>query len=995
MTGFRWIAIVLAVAVSAAVAHAGSLVLDGRRGYAAGHCKALDLADAVTMEAWIKPGEFADSSARILDKDDNAYMLDTHPGRSLRMIAGNVPTRYAAKLPRGLWTHVVGVYDRKANVRSLYVNGKLVADTGRANMPAMHRNRHPLRVGCGTRTPRHRFRGEMDRVTIYNRALTAKEIAALADDAAHKSHALAGTVADWDFAKSEKGAYVSSAPGGIRLVPEPRRGGIGASPGPAAALTGQAPPPAGELTLWWRQPAPTWNDAMPIGNGRLGAMVFGGVLSERLQINEDTLWGGGPYDPTHDEALPVLGEVRRLIFAGDRSAAARLAGKMLAKPVRQMPYQPVGDVLLSFPGHETARDYRRELDMVSGVVRVGYSAGGVRFRREVFASEPGQVIAMRLTADKPGRIALTARMSSPQRASVRADGNDTLVLSGVGGPANGIEGAVRFQCRLKILATGGTTSVQDAELAVRDADAAVLLIAAGTSYRSCKLVDGDPNDRALRPLAAAARMGYQKLRDAHVADYRALFGRVAVDVGTTDAARRPTDERIRTFGEGKDPQLAAMYLQFGRYLLIASSRSGCQPANLQGIWNPHMKPPWESKHTININQQMNYWPAEMGNLAECHEPMLRMTTELVESGSRTARRHYNAPGWVCHHNTDLWRATAAIDGVRWGLWPTGGAWLCQHLWEHFLYGADRAYLRRVYPVMKGSAEFFLDTLVEHPETKCLVTCPSMSPEHGGLRAGPTMDMQILRDLFGNCIEASRTLGVDADLRRRLARARARLAPMRIGQHGQLQEWLEDDDNPNDHHRHVSHLYGLHPSNQITRQTPKLLAAARKSLQLRGDGGTGWSKAWKINFWARLGDGDHALRMFSELITKSTYPSLLDRCPPFVIDGNFGGASGLTEMLLQSHVSTRPSGEDVTGCGMDREIHLLPALPNAWPAGKVRGLRARGGFEVDFAWKAGRATEATVRSKLGRVCTVRYGERVVSFPTKPGGSYRLGGDLKPM
>jgi len=972
----------------------GVLRLDGKTAYGAGHCKALDLRDAVTMEAWIKPGEFAGGSARIIDKDDNAYMLDTWPGYSLRMITGNVQTRFAAKLPQGKWSHVAGVYSRPQGVRKLYLNGREVASTGAKSMPPMAGNRYPLRIGNATRTPGCRFRGEMDRVTIYNRALKPAEIAALAADAEHKSRNLPGTVADWDFSKSVKGAYVSSDAAKLRLKPLVVRGGM-ASPETHIELTGRAQRPEGELTLWWRKPAPTWNDAMPIGNGRLGAMVFGGVRNERLQINEDTLWGGGPYDPSNPQSLKVLPEVRRLIFAGKRAEATRLAAQMLSKPLRQMPYQTVGSVYLKFAGHESAADYRRDLDLDSAVARVSYTSGGVKYKREIFSSAVDQVIVMRVTADKPGKVSFAAEFSSPQNASIKALRPGGLTLTGVGGDAQGVSGKVKFQARLRAMAEGGKTVADDGRVTVTGADSVTLIIAAATNYKNYKDLTADPVALAASRIAAASARPYAKIRSDHVADYRKLFRRVALDLGSSDAMKRPTDERILGFAKGDDPQLATLYFQFGRYLLISSSRPGCQPANLQGIWNPHMRPPWESKYTININQEMNYWPAEMCNLVECHEPQLRMIAELVENGSRTAKVNYGAGGWVCHHNIDHWRATGPIDGVGWGMWPTGGAWMCQHLWEHYLYGGDKVFLKKAYPVMKGAAMFFLDALVEHPARKWLVTCPSISPEHGGLRAGPTMDSQIIRDLFGNCIEAAKVLGGDEEFITRVRATRKRLAPMLIGKYGQLQEWIEDDDSPSNKHRHVSHLYGLHPSNQITRRgTPKLFAAARKSLEFRGDGGTGWSKAWKINFWARLEDGDHAYKMIEELITRSTYPSMLDRCPPFVIDANFGGASGIAEMLLQSHVATAVEGKvPETDSGMERELHVLAALPKAWPAGSVKGLRARGGFGVDIAWRDRKLTEAVIRSNLGRPCTVRYGEKLVRFETRKGRTYRLDGELR--
>ncbi len=761
---------------------------------------------------------------------------------------------------------------------------------------------------------------------------------------------------------------------------------IVALPAVAIELSGRATAPEEPLSLWYRQPAKEWVEALPVGNGRLGAMVFGGIEQERLQLNEDTLWAGGPYDPVNPEARAALPEVRRLVFDGKYREADKLIGaKVMARPLKQMPYETVGDLLLQFPAPAAVQDFRRDLNLDTAVATVRYRANGVSFTREVFASPVDQVVVVRLSADRKGAISFTAGLRTPQEATVKSDAGDTLVMRGVNGAAEGIKGVLEFQARIRVLADGGETSVAHGSISVTNADSAMLLLAAATSYRSFEDVSGDPEAIVKRQIAAASRKSYARLLKTHIAEHQRLFRRVSLDLGTTEATRLPTDERIQRFPDANDPQFAVLYFQYGRYLLISSSRPGTQPAGLQGIWNESMKPPWGGKYTININTEMNYWPAESCNLAECVEPLVAMVNDLTVTGGRTAREMYGSRGWVVHHNTDLWRASAPIDGPAWGIWPTGGAWLCLPLWDHYEFGGDPAYLARIYPILKGSTEFFLDTLVEDPKTKWLVTNPSLSPEnqhpHGAaVCAGPTMDEQILRDLFSNTIQAAEILGVDEGFRAQLAETRARLAPTQIGKAGQIQEWLEDWDVEamNQQHRHISHLYGLYPSHQINVfKTPELAAAAKVTLNTRGDITTGWAIAWRINCWARLHDGDRTLSILKHLFSPSrTYPNMFDAHPPFQIDGNFGATSGITEMLLQS------------GQG---EIELLPALPQSWPNGRVKGLRARGGFEIGLEWTDGQLVSSTIRSLREHAVTLRYAGVTRELSLGPGQTFRWDGE----
>jgi alpha-L-fucosidase 2 len=757
------------------------------------------------------------------------------------------------------------------------------------------------------------------------------------------------------------------------------------------------------MVLWYRSPAKGWNEALPIGNGRLGAMVFGRTGSERIQLNEDTIWAGERRDRGNPAAFENLAEVRRLLFAGKPAEAEDLAERtMIAIPKRLPPYQPLGDLLLRFPGHEEIDGYIRALDLDSGIAQVTYHVGDAVFRREVFASAVDQLLVVRLTCDRPGRISFSASLGRDQDARASASAPDRVTLQGEA-IARDTERhrderkvGVKFSAVLRVVPEGGQALTVGDHIEVRGADAATLLLAAATDFRS-----PDPTAVCEQGLLAADR-SYARLRAAHVSEHRALFRRVDLELAGPgvggDAGERPTDERLTRLNRGEaDPALVALYFQFGRYLLIASSRPGDMPANLQGIWNERMTPAWESKYTININTEMNYWPAEVTNLAELHLPLFDLIDSMLASGRHTAKAYYGADGFVAHHNTDIWADTVPVDKVGAGLWPMGAAWLSLHLWDHFDFGRDPEFLaRRAYPVMKEAALFLLDYLVEDGRGY-LVTGPSLSPENryrlpdgtiAKLCMGPTMDIEITDQLFARVVEASELLGIDPDFRRQVIAARRRLPPLRIGKYGQLQEWAEDYDEPDPGHRHISHLFALHPGNRITpRGTPELAAAARISLERRlthGGGHTGWSRAWIINYWARLEDAEKAHENVTALLARSTLPNLLDTHPPFQIDGNFGGTAGVAEMLLQSHAG---------------EIHLLPALPRAWPHGRFRGLRARGGVQGSLTWLDGRATAGELKATASgrhrvrpprgqRIASVRVGDQPVTTETDQEGVVTL-------
>jgi alpha-L-fucosidase 2 len=759
------------------------------------------------------------------------------------------------------------------------------------------------------------------------------------------------------------------------------------------------------LRLWYQKPAAQWTEALPVGNGKLGAMVFGGVEKERIQFNEDSLWTGIPRDYSNSQAYEYLPEIRRLLLEGKQHEAERLAGQtFMSVPLRQERYQPFGDLWIESTGRPGFDQYHRELDLDTAVATVRFKNRNVNFMRQVFSSFPDQVLVIRLEADSPGQLNIRIYLSSPHQETQIETHGDTLYLTGrVSDYIHNREGTSRpsilkFESRLKIYEQDGTIIRDGNSLRISGASAATLILAGATSYIKYNDISADPAERC-EQIITAIQGDYHVLHQRHVEDHQKLFRRVDIDLGWTEEAEKPTDDRILNFQKGDDPHLAALAFQYGRYLLIASSRPGSQPANLQGLWNDRLDPPWESKYTTNINFEMNYWPAELGNLSECHEPMFDLIQDCSVTGTKTAKMHYDSRGWVLHHNTDIWRGSAPINASNHGIWPTGGAWMSQHLWLRYAFTQDKEFLRsRAYPIIKQAALFFVDYLIEDPRNDrgWLISGPSNSPEIGGLVLGPTMDHQIIRNLFSNCIEASEILETDPEFRAKLKILRVRIAPNQIGQHGQLQEWLEDKDDPENKHRHVSHLWGLHPGSEITEEdTPELFQAAQKSLEMRGDEGTGWSMGWKVNFWARLKDGDRALKLLNNWmrLTGSSrtdydgggvYPNLFDAHPPFQIDGNFGVTSGIAEMLLQSH------RRDKRG---DYVLHLLPALPSAWPEGSVKGLCARGGFEVNVEWESGKMVSAKILSKAGGRCIVQAGDKTADFQTEIGKTYSLDAILR--